>query len=77
MRTSPSNGRIFLAPQQRVISPSTVSGSKCICEALARLGFSRDEPTRSANSAAALRSALLRNTVLFSPAIRAVVPALP
>jgi hypothetical protein len=39
--------------------------------------FNRDEPTRFAASAAALKSASLRNTVLFSLAIRAVVRGLP
>ena len=44
---------------------------------LSRPVFNRDQPTRSADSAAALRSASPRNTVLFSPAMRAVVPVLP
>ena len=39
--------------------------------------FNRDQPTGSADSAAVLTFALLRNTVLFSLAIRAVVPLLP
>jgi hypothetical protein len=39
--------------------------------------FNRVQPTWSLDSAAALRSASPRNTVLFSPAMRAVVPGLP
>jgi hypothetical protein len=42
-----------------------------------RLRFNRVQPTWSLDSAAALRSASPRNTVLFSPAVRAVVPVLP
>ena len=46
-------------------------------ENLARPVFNRDQSTWSADSAAALRSASPRNTVPFSPAMRAVVLVLP
>jgi hypothetical protein len=39
--------------------------------------FTGDEPIRFLASAAALRSASPRNTVLFSPATRAVAPEWP
>jgi hypothetical protein len=46
-------------------------------ESLARPVLNRNQPTWSADSAAALRSASPRNTVPFSPAMRAVGPVLP
>ena len=46
-------------------------------ESLPRLVFNRDQPAWSADSAAALKSASPRNTVLFSPGMRTVVPVLP
>jgi len=56
---------------------NSLRDQECICKDYRDWGFSREQPTRCANSEAALRSALLRNTVLFSPAIRVVAPALP
>src|SRR5258708_21264626 len=66
------SGTLLMAAMDELFTGDGESGSPSRCRV-----FNLDQPTRSADLAAALGSASPRNTVLFSLSNRAVVPVLP